>query len=105
MHGLGRLAAEEAGEAPEDLPPALVGLQQPGASRVVALEEREHDARRAAAVRGVVERRAHGADVAGGLSGEPLVAPERTLVDRHALPHRALRHALCELVAMSREDR
>ena len=71
---------------------------------MAALEEAEQHAGRAVGRR-VVEREPHRAAIARGLPGQPLGAPERLVVDRHALDDRAQRHPLGELVAVAGQRR
>ena len=69
-----------------------------------ALEEGEQHPRRAVGGRVVVGDRDRAVG-ARRLAREPLVAPERPLVDRHALDDAALRHPLGEAVANRRQRR
>ena len=73
-------------------------------ARVIALEEADEDAGRACGRR-VVDGQRERARAADGAAAHALRAPERLVVDREALDHRAHRHALRELVAVAGQRR
>ena len=88
---------EEAREALEDARAAFGRGPATEFSRLAALEESEQDARSTVRWR-VVEDDLDRSAVTRQLPGQSLVAPERFVVDRHALDHRAVRRALGQLV-------
>ena len=95
--------SEEALEAAQD-GVATLGLRDPTELSGVSPLEEGDQAGTAVGWR-VVEDDLGGAGQADRLAAQSVLAPERFLVDRHALDHRAHRHSLGELVARPRERR
>ena len=96
--GLERARPEQPRHVPQHRVAALGLGQRAEHPRVAALDEAEQRAGTAAR-RADVEHDLGGAGKAGGGAAEPVLAPERLVVDRHALDHRSHRHPLGELVA------